>query len=209
VASTARRLAATIALARGDASHASEPESCVPKGRRSPIGRAPALELLIVTRLAIGDVVAAHEAADRLATVARASGPERLEACAALAEGRVAAVGMAWECWPSWWPTETAGAGASAFMSWLLLSSIRAGRAARRLSPSHQSSDGGEQLIGLVLLLFAFGDAYAGAGVVIEQAQRDFVQGGLDGTDLCEDVDAVAVVFDHALHAAHLAFDAP
>ena len=89
---TARRLAATIALARGDAGLASElGELCAEGSALADPTSAPALELLIVTRLAIGDVVAAHEAADRLATVARASGLERLEACAALAEGRVAA----------------------------------------------------------------------------------------------------------------------
>ncbi len=89
---TARRLAATIALARGDAGLASElGELCAAGSALADPTSAPALELLIVTRLAIGDVVAAHEAADRLATVARTSGLERLEACAALAEGRVAA----------------------------------------------------------------------------------------------------------------------
>jgi DNA-binding NarL/FixJ family response regulator len=89
---TARRLAATIALARGDRSLASElGELCAEASALADPTCAPVLELLIVTRLAIGDVVAAHEAADRLATVARASGLERLEACAALAEGRVAA----------------------------------------------------------------------------------------------------------------------
>ena len=89
---TARRLAATIALARGDAALASElGELCAEGSALADPPSAPALELLIVTRLAIGDVVAAHEAADRLAMIARASGLERLEACAALAEGRVAA----------------------------------------------------------------------------------------------------------------------
>jgi DNA-binding NarL/FixJ family response regulator/tetratricopeptide (TPR) repeat protein len=89
---TARRLAATIALARGDTSLASElGELCAEGSGLADPTCAPALEVLIVTRLAIGDVVAAHEAADRLAAVARASGLERLEACAALAEGRVAA----------------------------------------------------------------------------------------------------------------------
>jgi DNA-binding NarL/FixJ family response regulator len=89
---TARRLAAAIALARGDAVLASElGELCAEGSALDDPTCAPALELLIATRLAIGDVVAAHEAAERLATVARASGLERLEACAALAEGRVGA----------------------------------------------------------------------------------------------------------------------
>lgn len=89
---TARRLAATIALARGDTALASElGELCAEGSRLADPTCAPALEVLIATRLAIGNLPAAHEAADRLATVARASGLERLEGCAALAEGRVAA----------------------------------------------------------------------------------------------------------------------
>jgi DNA-binding NarL/FixJ family response regulator len=89
---SARRLAAMIALARGEASLASElGELCAEGSALADPTCAPALELLTVTRLAIGDVVAAHKAADQLAGVARASGLERLEACAALANGRVAA----------------------------------------------------------------------------------------------------------------------
>ena len=89
---TARHLAVTIALARGDTALAAElgELSAEGSGLADPTC-APALEVLIVTRLAIGDLSAAHEAADRLATLARASGLERLEACAALGEGRVAA----------------------------------------------------------------------------------------------------------------------
>jgi len=88
---TARRLAATIALARGDAALASElGELCAEGSGLADPTSAPALELLIVTRLAIGDVAAAREAAGRLAAVARASGLERLEACTHLAEGRIA-----------------------------------------------------------------------------------------------------------------------
>ena len=52
---TARRLAATIALARGDASLASElGELCAEGSALADRTCAPALELLIVTRLAIG-----------------------------------------------------------------------------------------------------------------------------------------------------------
>jgi DNA-binding CsgD family transcriptional regulator len=88
---TARRLAATIALARGDTALASElGELCAEGSRLADPTCAPALEVLVATRLAIGNLPAAHDAADRLATIARASGLERLEACAALAEGRVA-----------------------------------------------------------------------------------------------------------------------
>jgi DNA-binding NarL/FixJ family response regulator len=88
----ARRLAATIALARGDTSLAFElGELCAEGSALADPTCAPALELLIVTRLVTGNVVAAREAADRLTTIARTSGLQRLEACAALAEGRVAA----------------------------------------------------------------------------------------------------------------------
>jgi ATP/maltotriose-dependent transcriptional regulator MalT len=89
---TARRLAATIALVRGDAALASELGELFAEGSplADPTG-APALELLVATRLAIGDVARALEAADRLATVAQASGVERLQACGVLAQGRVAA----------------------------------------------------------------------------------------------------------------------
>jgi DNA-binding CsgD family transcriptional regulator len=88
---TARRLAATIALARGDTGLASElGELCAEGSGLADPTCAPALELLVLTRLATGDMAAAHEAADRLATIARDSGLQRLEACGALAAGRVA-----------------------------------------------------------------------------------------------------------------------
>ncbi len=44
-------------------------------------------------------------------------------------------------------------------------------------------------------------------GVVVKQTERDFVKRGLDGANLSEDIDAVAVLLDHALDAADLAFD--
>ena len=89
---TARRLAATIALARGDTALASElGELCAEGSELADPTCAPALELLIVTRLAIGNVDAACEAAGRLEVIARESGLERLQACSALAEGRVVA----------------------------------------------------------------------------------------------------------------------
>ena len=87
---TARRMSATIALVRGDTALAAElGELCAEGSALADPTCAPALELLIVTRLAIGDVDAARQAADRLAMIARESGLERLEACAALADGRV------------------------------------------------------------------------------------------------------------------------
>ena len=46
------------------------------------------------------------------------------------------------------------------------------------------------------------------ARVLVEQAERDLVERGLDRADLGQDVDAVAVVLDHPLDAADLALDA-
>jgi DNA-binding CsgD family transcriptional regulator len=87
---TARRMAATIALVRGDTALASElGELCAEGSKLADPTCAAALELLIVTRLALGDVAAARQAADRLGRIARESGLERIEACAALANGRV------------------------------------------------------------------------------------------------------------------------
>src|SRR5438093_8677139 len=43
--------------------------------------------------------------------------------------------------------------------------------------------------------------------VRIEDLEREAVERGADGGDLREDVDAVAVVLDHPLDAAHLALD--
>ena len=46
-------------------------------------------------------------------------------------------------------------------------------------------------------------------GVVVEQAERDLVERGLDRADLRQHVDAVAVVLDHPLDAADLTLDPP
>jgi DNA-binding CsgD family transcriptional regulator/tetratricopeptide (TPR) repeat protein len=89
---TARRLATTIALVRGDVVLAGElGELCAEGSDLTDPTAAPALELLIATRLALGNSTAARDAADRLVTIARESGLDRLEACAALADGRVRA----------------------------------------------------------------------------------------------------------------------
>jgi DNA-binding CsgD family transcriptional regulator len=85
-------MAAMIALVRGDTTLAAElGELCAEGSELADPTCAPALELLVSTRLAIGDTAAAREAADRLATIADESGLDRLEACAALADGRVLA----------------------------------------------------------------------------------------------------------------------
>jgi len=43
--------------------------------------------------------------------------------------------------------------------------------------------------------------------VVAEQRERHFVEGRFDRVHLGEDVDAVAIVIDHALDAADLSLD--
>ena len=89
---TARRMAAMIALVRGDTTLAAElGELCAEGSELADPTCVPALELLVSTRLAIGDTAGARAAADRLATIADESGLDRLEACAALADGRVLA----------------------------------------------------------------------------------------------------------------------
>ena len=87
---TARRMAATIALMRNDTALAAElGELCAEGAELSDPTCVPALELLTLSRLAVGNVAGAREAADRLGAIARASGLERLEASSALADGRV------------------------------------------------------------------------------------------------------------------------
>jgi uncharacterized membrane protein YraQ (UPF0718 family)/YHS domain-containing protein len=56
-------------------------------------------------------------------------------------------------------------------------------------------------------LVSVLGGGDAVVSMRVEQAEGDFVQGGLGGGDLGEDVDAVAILDDHALHAADLSFD--
>lgn len=86
----ARRLATAVALARGDVALAGElGELCIEGAELTNATAVPALELLIATRLAVGNVAAARDAADHLAAIARESGLDRLEACAAYADGRV------------------------------------------------------------------------------------------------------------------------
>jgi DNA-binding CsgD family transcriptional regulator len=88
---TGRRIAATIALARGESVLAGElSELCAEGAPLADPSAVSVLELLVAARLAIGDVMAAREAADRLRAIADGCGLDRLAACAALAEGRVA-----------------------------------------------------------------------------------------------------------------------
>ena len=62
--------------------------------------------------------------------------------------------------------------------------------------------------LGRALLLHAGpGADHAVLGMVLEQAQGDLVEGGLDRRDLGDDVDAVALLFDHPPDPADLALD--
>lgn len=45
------------------------------------------------------------------------------------------------------------------------------------------------------------------AEVLVDEAERDLLQRGVDGSDLGGDVDAVGVVFDEPLKPAPLTFD--
>ena len=69
-------------------------------------------------------------------------------------------------------------------------------------------ADGGHQL-GRALLVGAgpVPAHHTVRDVPVEQPERDLVERGLDGGDLRQDLDAVAVVVDHPLDAAHLALD--
>src|SRR5215212_2376795 len=72
-----------------------------------------------------------------------------------------------------------------------------------------QTPDGAHHLLGLLLAVALAGSDHAVASVVLEQLERHLVQRGLDRGDLREDVDAVALVRDHALDPADLAPDSP
>ena len=80
------------------------------------------------------------------------------------------------------------------------------------LARARETLHGLEQLLGLrrgvrrVAGLERAGDAVA--DVLVEDLERERLERRVDGGDLGEDVDAVAVVLDHPLDAAHLAFDA-
>jgi len=88
----ARRVAVTIALARGDLALAEEQmRLCLDGESPADPARAPLLELLVEIRLARGDIGAAREALDRLAELAGGCGDERARASAEFAAGRVGA----------------------------------------------------------------------------------------------------------------------
>src|ERR687895_456153 len=78
--------------------------------------------------------------------------------------------------------------------------------APRKLSATHQARHGGHQLVLELLGLLVGGcpPDHAVRRVVIEQAEGHLVERCLDGGDLGDHVDAVAVVFDHPLYTPHL-----
>jgi DNA-binding NarL/FixJ family response regulator len=89
---TARRAAATIALARGDLRLAEElAQLCFEGGDPSDPACAPLLELLLEIQLAGGDTAAAKETLGRLTALASDSGGELVDAFAELGAGRVRA----------------------------------------------------------------------------------------------------------------------
>jgi len=51
------------------------------------------------------------------------------------------------------------------------------------------------------------GARHAMPQMIAENLLLDLVQGGTNGPDLRQNLDAVAIFFDHARDAAHLAFD--
>ena len=73
---------------------------------------------------------------------------------------------------------------------------------------AHHAPDSCHQLLGALFLLRVRAANDAVVRVVVEQAQGNLVERGLSSGDLRQDVDAVAVVLDHPLDAAHLPLDA-
>src|SRR5215207_10824884 len=89
---TARRAAATIALARGDLKLAGElARLCFEGGDPDDPSCAPLLELLLKVELGREDVEAARETLERLAALAAQSNSRLVEAFAELAEGQLRA----------------------------------------------------------------------------------------------------------------------
>src|SRR3954464_42643 len=85
---------------------------------------------------------------------------------------------------------------------------LNASRLSDCSATAHQPRHRGHELVGPLDALVAGGAHDAVLRVLVEQAERHLVQRRLHGGDLGEDVDAVAVVGDHALDPADLALDA-
>src|SRR5262245_25112676 len=68
-----------------------------------------------------------------------------------------------------------------------------------RLAAAEQAAEGGDELLGALLAqLLGLGAEDAVARVAVEEAEGDLLERALDRADLRDDVDAVAVVLDHA-----------
>src|SRR2546422_9527613 len=74
--------------------------------------------------------------------------------------------------------------------------------------PLCDALDGIDQFLHLGLVALADRGRHTAFDMVLEQQQPDLVDGGLDGVDLGQDVDAVGLLIDHPRDAADLAFDA-
>ena len=73
---------------------------------------------------------------------------------------------------------------------------------------SHQSAYRAHQLIRQRLRApLAMTVDHTVAGVAVQQTEGDLVERRLNGGDLGDHIDAVAIVFDHSLDASHLTFD--
>jgi hypothetical protein len=77
----------------------------------------------------------------------------------------------------------------------------------RASAAAHEPTYRAHELIGQLGLGIALCAHHAMPSMVVQEAEGHLVQRGLSGADLREDVNAVAVVFDHALYASHLSLD--
>src|SRR5207244_7897314 len=88
----------------------------------------------------------------------------------------------------------------------------RGSASSARSAGAGEALDSLEELLGLRvrvgLVAGGEGAGHAVADVLVEDPEGERFEGGVDGGDLGEDVDAVAVLLDHPLDAADLAFDA-
>src|SRR5262245_51409133 len=85
----------------------------------------------------------------------------------------------------------------------------RRGQLLEGLAAAEEAPERGHELFGALLPeRLRLGAEDAVPRVAVEKPEGDLLERGLDCADLGHDLDAVAVLFDHSLHAADLAFDA-
>jgi len=70
---------------------------------------------------------------------------------------------------------------------------------------AHHSADGGHQIVDALVAVVGPGEAEA--NVAVDERECDAVERSLDGLQLCQHVNAAAVVAHHLRDAAHLALD--